>query len=500
MSMPDETPFRSSFTPRRKWGVGFDLFIRTLAVGAVLVLLNFLAGTFFHRQYLSETTKTELSPRTHRVIESITNKVEVTIYYDRQDEFYPAVAGLLREYQALNPNINVTTVDYFNDAADAVRIKREFKLPEATKEDERNFVLFKSGTETRVIPGNVLTDTQVEIDQEHKTYRRRAIAFKGETAFTAMILAVTSPQPLKAYVLQGHGEHDIDSGDELRGYLDFKSLLQQNAVKVEPLELGGTNMVPADCNLLVVAGPRSVIPPITLAKISQYLDEGGRLFALFNYEGANQNSGLEQLLAAKWNVLVTDGVVQDPANALNSIKATPGADVTVGVSSQHPAVRGLINYNLNFFPPRVVGKKPSDQNTADAPTITELLKTADTARLVNYPALAPTNFPLAVAVERRSVPGVATGRGNTRMIIVGDSFFLANEHMKFLANRDFAHYALNWLLDRPQFTAGIGPKPFVEFRVVLTEKQMGNLSWLLLGAVPGSVLLFGVLVWWRRRK
>ena len=40
--------------------------------------------------------------------------------------------------------------------------------------------------------------------------------------------------------------------------------------------------MPADCNLLVIAGPRDVIPDVELEKIEQYLNQGGRLLALFN--------------------------------------------------------------------------------------------------------------------------------------------------------------------------------------------------------------------------
>ena len=72
--------------------------------------------------------------------------------------------------------------------------------------------------------------------------------------------------------------------------------------------------------------------------------------------------------------------------------------------------------------------------------------------------------------------------------------------MKTFANREFAGYALNWLLDRPQFTEGIGPKPFTEFRMNLTVAQMNNMQWLLIGALPGAILLFGGLVWLRRRN
>jgi hypothetical protein len=155
---------------------------------------------------------------------------------------------------------------------------------------------------------------------------------------------------------------------------------------------------------------------------------------------------------------------------------------------------------LDLVSPRVVGERKTRETGQDAPTVRWLFVTENTARLVGEPGAAPGRYPLAVAVEKRPVPGVVTGRGNTRMIIVGDSYFLANGPMKWAENREFAVYAVNWLLDQPQFTEGIGPKSFTEFRLILTTAQVQTLGWSLLGAIPGGIILFGGLVWWRRRK
>lgn len=501
--MATEPQSKTSFTPRRKWGIGFDLTVRTLVVLAVVVMLNHLAGVFFHRQYLSQATKVELSPRTRSVLQAVTNDVKVTIYYDRNDEFYPTIASLLREYHAVNPRIKVETVDYVNDAAEALRIKKLYELPETTKAEEKNYVIFEcAGQKGRPIPGALLTDTQIEINEDRKGYRRRATAFKGETVFTAVLRAITNPKQYKAYVLQEHREHNLDSGDALTGYLDFQSLLRQNAVVVEPLSLRGTNLVPTDCQLLIIPGPQAPIPGFELEKIEQYLNEGGRLFALFNAGFIDPQAGLERILASKWGVAVSgeSGIVTDPVNALNSIRGLPGRDVMIGAFSDHPAVRNLRNYYLNLLSPRVVGERKSREATTGAPVVNVLFATQDSATLLNDPSAPSKSYPLAVAVEQKAVPGVVSGRGSTRMIIVGDSFFLANDPMKLVANREFAGYAINWLLDQPQFTEGIGPKSFTEFRVTLTKAQMQTLGWLLLGAIPGGILLFGGLVWWRRRN
>lgn len=497
--MATDPQSKPSFTPRRKWGVGFDITVRTLVVVAVLVMLNHLAALFFHRQHLSHASQDELSSLTRNAALSVTNQVQVTVYYDRNDEFYRKIVALLREYQVLNPLITFQTVDYLRDAAEALGVKQKYHLPETTSEEDKNFVIFECEGRSRVMPGEALVDKVREIDWEKKTNTKRATALRAETAFTAMLLAVINPKPYIAYVLQGHGEHNFESGDEYTGYLDFKGLLQQNYVQVAPLYLTGTNTVPLDCNLLIIAGPRLTIPAAELDKLEQYLAEGGRLFALLNSATLDRTRGLETVLE-KWRVLATDDIVSDPQNSIKSIKVAPGEDVTVGTYYKHPAVLALSGSYLNLFKPRAIGIVPPKENATDAPKVEPLFFSAGSSKLTTRPNVKPSPYPLAVAVEKNAVRGVVTGRGNTRMIVVGDSFFFANEPLKLVANREFAGYALNWLLDRPQFTEGIAPKPFTEFRMAITESQMNKLSWLLLGAVPGGVLLLGVLVWWRRRN
>ena len=105
-----------------------------------------------------------------------------------------------------------------------------------------------------------------------------------------------------------------------------------------------------------------------------------------------------------------------------------------------------------------------------------------------------------VAVEQKAAPGVANTRGTTRMIVTGDSFFLGNRQIESAANRDFAGYAANWLLDRTVLLEGIGPRPVTEFRLTMTQAQQKDVRWLLLGALPGGVLLFGWFVWLVRRN
>jgi ABC-type uncharacterized transport system involved in gliding motility auxiliary subunit len=85
-------------------------------------------------------------------------------------------------------------------------------------------------------------------------------------------------------------------------------------------------------------------------------------------------------------------------------------------------------------------------------------------------------------------------------VVVGDDIFLGNYYLQSGNNSDFLNAALNWLCDRPQLLAGVGPRPVTNFRILITTHQARQLSWLLLGALPGSVLLLGGFVWLVRRK
>ena len=150
--------------------------------------------------------------------------------------------------------------------------------------------------------------------------------------------------------------------------------------------------------------------------------------------------------------------------------------------------------------PRPVSHVEAPNPPADAPKVEELAFSSPQSTLLGDPTVAPRSYPLMAAVEQKTVSGVAKSRGSTRILVVGDSFFLGNRQIESAANRDFLGYAVNWLLDRTVLLEGIGPRPVKEFRLTMTRDQLEKVRWLLLGALPGGVLAFGWLVWLVRRK
>ena len=157
-----------SFSPRRRWLIGLDVVVRTALVLAVVVMLNYLGAQFFHRFYLSSQTNVGLSSRTLAVLNSLTNKLTVTLYYDTQDQdnFYPTLLALANEYHAANKNISIRTVDYKLEPGEAEKVKEQFNLPGAPTSPNappnKDLIIFACGDRHDVVPGEAIVRYKLE--------------------------------------------------------------------------------------------------------------------------------------------------------------------------------------------------------------------------------------------------------------------------------------------------------------------------------------------------
>jgi len=493
--MAQEPHPQKSFSAAQRWGIRLNYALRTAVVFTIIVMVNYLAARWYYRSYLSSQTRQPLSPLTVGLLRSMTNQVKVTLFYDKEDPFFTTVTALLEDYHDVNPRLTVSAVDYRWDAGEAEKVKDHYRTHLAGVTN-KNLIIFDCENRVKIVNGNALAEYVPERvpNEKELEYRRRPVAFLGERMFTAALLAVTSPKPLTVYYLTGHNEHSLESGDET-GYLKFASVLQQNYVQIQPFTLAGTNGVPADCNLLVIAGPTTPLQEVELEKIDDYLHRGGRLLVLFNFASIKRPTGLEKILAG-WGVDIGRGTVSDPKNSVR------GQDVEVYDFGEHPApiVNPLIRSALHLILPCAVGRLDVGTPPDAAPKVEEIAFTSSEATMDAGNRRGPRKFSLAVAVEKGRVPGVITDRGSTRIVVVGDSLFLGNQMIESAGNRDFLGYAINWLLERPHLMQGLGPRPINEFRLTLTRTQFHTVCWVLLAALPGGVLLFAGLVWLRRRS
>jgi hypothetical protein len=493
--MAGEPVLTNSFSARRKWGIVFSVLVSTLAAASLVAMTNYLGARHFMRFSLSHDAQAQISSQTVGLLKSLTNDIKVVVYFNKKAPLYDYVSSLLQEYSLATRHIKVQTVDYVVDPALALKIKGEYHLGSA---DDKDLVIFDCNGRVKPVDGAALGDYVVDqkpSESEQREFERKLKDFKGEAAFSAAILNVTKPRPLKAYFLQGHKEHNL-TDDTRWGYARFNQILRQNYIDTGLLTLTGSNAVPADCNLLVVAGPMAPLTDTDLARIRDYLQQGGRMLICLNVQTENERTGLEPILA-QWRIEVGHNRVHDPGQS----SVAQSEDIAISdFNWKHPLVNPLHNATVHFISPRSIRTIDAGKENPDALKVDELAYTSEKPYLDDHVLPEKERVPVMAAVERASVNGVFTERGLTRIVVIGDSYLLSNVMVENSEdNRYFADRLVNWLVDQTEMLQGLPPRGINPYSLQVTRSDVHAIQTIFLAGMPGSILLFGGLVWLRRR-
>ena len=468
-----------------------NLMIGTLLLVAVLGMVNYLSFRHFLRVDLSRTKLYSLSDKTISILNSLTDTVNVIVFFQPQQEIYEEVENLIKEYKSACDRLHVEWVDPDRDLARAEELARKFEVTEA------NVVVFEYHGRRKYVTADDIAE--YDYSMVGLGHAPRKVSFKGEQAFSSAIYSVVSGERPKVYFLMGHGERGIFDYDPQKGFSRITREIERDNLEVHTLDLAKKKMIPSDCRLLVIASPRVPLADWEIDLIQKYLQDSGRLLVLVD---AYSETGLEGLLEA-WGVRLDNDIVLDPTRTLT------GREILITDYGNHPITEKLKGISSIFYTPRSV--RPLEEETegeaADRPRVTILAQTSkagwgertledSTARFDPLEDIAGP-VPLAVAVERGPTASETDIRP-TRLVVFGDADFVSNGALTG-GDRNFFMNALNWLLERKDLLA-IAPKEYKETRLLMTRGDLANLFWLTVVIIPGTVGLAGMLIWWRRRE
>jgi ABC-type uncharacterized transport system involved in gliding motility auxiliary subunit len=317
-----------------------------------------------------------------------------------------------------------------------------------------------------------------------------------EQTITSALMRVTSNQAKKVYFIAGNSPYSL-SNTAPEGYSMIKYALERENYLVEELNLAAVTAVPADANVLILAGTKE-LSDVETQLVSDWLNNGGKLMVLAD---PLQPTPLVQLLQ-KYGISWQDGYVVDLTDSLVTLTPeglTQQATAPMMVHyPYHEITRGLTGFRT-FFPfSRAVMVTPTESFTL---AISSILSTSPNSWIetdleeqelkYNEGKDIPGPVDIGVAAEDHDK--------DSRLVVVGNASFVTNQNLSpEVANQDLFMNAVNWLAE-DEALISIRPKQPTNRQLFLTPMQYSITVLTTLVLIPLIMLSTGIVVWWKRR-
>ncbi len=448
-----------------RFGIGAGLSV--VAVAAILILLQTLAYRHTSSIDLTSNSRFSLSPQTAKVLGSLEASVHLTAFYKETNPDRVVLMDLLESFSARNPAVTYVFID-----------------PDREPLIARNYGITRSGI------------VFVESGQ-----MREELEAANEERLTNAIARVTSGGIKTICFLTGHGEKSVhESGPH--GISSFLEALRAENFEVRDIVALGAERIPADCDILILAGPEKDIIKHEQNVILDYLTEGGR--ALFLLDPMTEIANIEGILAAYGILLGNDVIVDRYGKLLAGNFLTP----VVNNYGVHPITDGFRHFS--FFPQaRSVTAMKDPPATLDVTVIGRTNEGAysetDMATLLEgQTQFEPSEdikgpVDIAVAAVMLSQADSSSRAPESRIVGFGDSDFAGNSNLRLSGNRDLLLNTVHWLAESEDMIS-IRPADDLQQPVLLTATQGRFVFWIPVVALPALILLAGaVILTWRKR-
>jgi ABC-type uncharacterized transport system involved in gliding motility auxiliary subunit len=451
-----------AFFSKRSAQQGANTSILAIAVIAILAVANFV-GYRHHKRFDLTTEKLyTLSDQTRQIVSGLQKDVNVVRFAKSPDATFD---DLMAEYKTLSPHFKYQTVD-----------------PQQKPEIAQDYGATRMG------------DVFITVGDRKSHVESGAQGEVSEQDVTGAILKITGDKIKTVCFVTGHGEKSLtDSSQE--GYSNADSGLKKENYVTKTVNLITESGVPADCSVLVIAGPKQSYYPQETTWVGKYLDSAGDALVLVD---PTTEPKLDDLLQS-WNVAVGNNIVIDASGMGQVIGAGPTIPIVADFGDS-PITKGF-SRSATFFP--MARTASIADKSKSIPEMVELLKTSDRSftipslpkgNKITFDPKTDTRGPLSLGVSgNRKV-----GEKNARLVVIGNSQFAMNPYITQLRNGDLFYNTVDWLAADENLIS-IRPKAATNRQVNLTEGQAGALKWLDLFFLPGLVIVAGIMIWWKRR-
>ena len=475
--------------------------VQFVLVFLILGAANYIAMNHYKRVDLTENRQFTLSAVTLAYLEKLDRPVDVVVTLTEgsndpfHNEMLKDIKALLREFEFVtrDKGANRVKVEYL-DVYQQTRRAQDLGI------EQENIIVFRSGsTPPRTVFLNELYSGRTDESRE----------FLGENVFIRSILELSEADHPKLYFTTGHGELSLTDFSAGRGASQLFDELDLN-FDIRTIDLTSPEPIPDDAAMVIMAGPQTRCLPQEQEALKTYLNKkSGRVMVLLEPEAGH---GLDDLFY-DWGILTDDVVVIE--NDRN--RRTQGGDLMIkSYHASHQVTKELAKHYLPLVSDRTRSvRKDPGRPIDDSLKVTELMRTSENSwgeksyRESYQLNASPPKFdetvdlrpPIMVAAiaERNVVSSLGISIPGGKLLVIGTSNFVSNNHIHSLGNLPFFLNATNYMVDR-MASLNIPSRRIEKSKLDLSLEQLlisRHLIWL---GPPMLVGLIGLSVYLARRN
>ncbi len=454
----------------------------------ICVVLNLLIGRLSStatKLDISETDLLGISEQTKQICRNLDTDVSIYLLAE-PDSVDSYIQNLINRYADLSPRIKTRTIDYtvnptfLDDYTDYVGSTDELTI---------NSVLVVSEKRVQYLDYYSIYNVTQQFNPYTGSYVITDVQFKGEEALTSAIDYVTSDTLPIMYGLTGHGEKDLSAS--------MANYVAKENINLQPLSLVNIDSIPEDCSCLFINAPSSDITADELNKIKAYLDAGGGMIIITDYN-SDKFENISSL-AEFYGISITPGIVLEAdadyyyVNRYWLLPRLNSTMITDPLIDNGKYVLVSISHGITEIDHRSSVLVTPLLSTTDKAYSKASINDATTYEFEEGDIEGP--FDLAVAITEKA------GDKYTKLVWFSSSSVLNDDFNSAVSggNSDIFLNSIDWMTER-ESTISIRSIPIETKGIAPTASQSSLISTVGMIAVPAVILLMGLGVWLVRRK
>ena len=451
----------------------------TLAVIIALIFVNLIVQQFSPQVDLTQNKLYSLSDQTHQVVDKLDGPVTVYGLWEPGKESRQ-VKEVLDKYVERSRNFRLEVVDPDKNPGLVTKYDRE------GRGIERGSLIIEGPKGFRVIRTMDMYDVNYADPQNPQI-----TGFSVEKRITNALLYVSSGETPVIYEITGHRQKALAE-------LMLKETIERENYTLLQLNLVQSD-IPEDASALILYGPRADFSKGEAEKVLEYLEKGGRLIVMTDFQ-SGPTPNLDEVFAS-YGIRFDYGVVVEMNknnNTGNPFHAAPNMsnhEITLPLRQQNTPV--ILQFAEGIETLDV--KRRTIEVTPLMSTSRESFLRTDLAN--NSPDLSDSDKPgpvvLAVAV-REPVEGAADRE--TRIVAIGSGTMLEPMNLfgQIPGNIDIFMNGITWIQDRPE-TLAVRSKSLVTFPMNVSGMHIIIFGLLFVLVIPLALFGAGLFTWLKRR-